>query len=429
MMTYTSAGKPKPIRAETRQPEVTEVSTAKKQKLEPTTCQPCTVTAADEFIMEVAAASAKTGVQLKHGGPFGAAVVKNGIFVSVAHNTVLSDKDPTCHAEMNAIRYACAALQTHDLSDCELYTSCEPCPMCWGGIRCSRMRRVYIGVDRFTAADYDFDDKVFYDKVEYESGHYKLEDGDSSDGDQPAFVGKIGQNAPGALAKMVRVFSGIEAPLVESMLADPSVNRTFSRRFSATALLDGKMVSPHLGAAAAKQTPNSLVIQSPPKKQNEHRVYMEQLLDAIREAVRDGTNKEREIFASMIVKDSKVVSLAVNNVLKNRDSTASSPVLAIQRAAKALKTYDLSGCKMYSTMEPDVMSFGAILWARIDALYYGLSCKGASAYGFEEGLIQYQDLFSNPESIHHVFAVTQDVNKPACEEAFKYFKQQNGTIY
>jgi tRNA(Arg) A34 adenosine deaminase TadA len=68
-------------------------------------------------------------------------------------------------------------------------------------------------------------------------------------------------------------------------------------------------------------------------------------------------------------------------VLKRRDATATSEVLAIRKAAKRLKTYNLSGCKIYSSMEPDVMSFGAVLWARLDELYYGLSQKDAAHYG------------------------------------------------
>ncbi len=76
------------------------------------------------FMMSAAAASAMTGVTKKHGGPFGATIVRDGVFISLAHNTVLKDYDPTCHAEMNAIRYACKALQSHDLSDCELFTTC-----------------------------------------------------------------------------------------------------------------------------------------------------------------------------------------------------------------------------------------------------------------------------------------------------------------
>merc|ERR1711934_842022 len=101
-------------------------------------CLPCDEKEREELaksaIMKAACASAETGVTLQHGGPFGACVVRDGIFISLSHNTVLYDCDPTCHAEMNAIRYACTALNSHDLSDCELYTTCEPCPMCWGAI-------------------------------------------------------------------------------------------------------------------------------------------------------------------------------------------------------------------------------------------------------------------------------------------------------
>ena len=95
----------------------------------------------------------------------------------------------------------------------------------------------------------------------------------------------------------------------------------------------------------------------------------------------DALLQEREVFASLIVKDGEVISLAVNMVLKRRDATATSEVLAIRKAAKRLKTYNLSGCKIYSSMEPDVMSFGAVLWARLDELYYGLSQKDAAHYG------------------------------------------------
>ena len=91
--------------------------------LSPSKKQKTHESSADDFIMATACNSAKVGVQLGHGGPFGACVVKNGIFISTAHNTVLGDHDPTCHAEMNAIRYACNAEKSHDLSDCELFTT------------------------------------------------------------------------------------------------------------------------------------------------------------------------------------------------------------------------------------------------------------------------------------------------------------------
>merc|ERR1719476_753598 len=123
----------------------------------------------NEAFMKAAAMSATAGVRIGHGGPFGASIVRDGVLISCAHNMVLHRCDPCCHAEMNAISQACRAMGSHDLSDCELFTTCEPCPMCWGATRWSRVGKVHIGVDRHTAAKYRFDDKVFYDAVEKKS--------------------------------------------------------------------------------------------------------------------------------------------------------------------------------------------------------------------------------------------------------------------
>ena len=79
------------------------------------------------------------------GGPFGACLVQGDEVLAVAHNTVLKDRDPTCHAEMNAIRLAAAKLQTYDLSGCEIYTTTEPCPMCFAAIHWARFERVIYG--------------------------------------------------------------------------------------------------------------------------------------------------------------------------------------------------------------------------------------------------------------------------------------------
>jgi tRNA(Arg) A34 adenosine deaminase TadA len=79
------------------------------------------------------------------GGPFGACLVKGDVVLAVAHNTVLQERDPTCHAEVNAIRLAAAKLQTYDLSGCEIYTTTEPCPMCFAAIHWARLRRVIYG--------------------------------------------------------------------------------------------------------------------------------------------------------------------------------------------------------------------------------------------------------------------------------------------
>ncbi len=101
-----------------------------------------------------------------YGGPFGAIVVRDGEIIARGFNNVLASNDPTAHAEVDAIRKASQALSTFDLSDCELYTSCEPCPMCLGAIYWARFRKVYYGNTRQDAANIGFDDALIYEEIE-----------------------------------------------------------------------------------------------------------------------------------------------------------------------------------------------------------------------------------------------------------------------
>lgn len=96
------------------------------------------------------------------GGPFGAIIIKDGKIIAKAHNTVLKSQDPTAHAEVNVIREACVNLGTHDLSDCILYTSCYPCPMCLGAIVWSNIKEVYYGNTKEDAASIGFRDDMIY---------------------------------------------------------------------------------------------------------------------------------------------------------------------------------------------------------------------------------------------------------------------------
>ena len=96
------------------------------------------------------------------GGPFGAVVVKNGSIVAEGVNQVTSHNDPTAHAEVVAIRDACAKLGTFMLNDCEIYTSCEPCPMCLGAIYWAHVARVYFGNVAADASQIGFDDSFIY---------------------------------------------------------------------------------------------------------------------------------------------------------------------------------------------------------------------------------------------------------------------------
>lgn len=102
----------------------------------------------------------------KGGGPFGAVIVRNGEIIAGRSNSVTIDNDPTAHAEVNTIREACRRLGTFDLSDCTIYTSCEPCPMCLGAIYWSHLKCIYYGNTRQDAADIDFDDDFIYKEIE-----------------------------------------------------------------------------------------------------------------------------------------------------------------------------------------------------------------------------------------------------------------------
>jgi guanine deaminase len=104
--------------------------------------------------------SVKTG-----GGPFGAVIAKNGVVIAEASNSVTIDFDPTAHAEVNAIRIACDRLRTFDLEGCEIYCSCEPCPMCLGAIYWAHLDYIYYANDRKAAAGIGFDDDFIYQEI------------------------------------------------------------------------------------------------------------------------------------------------------------------------------------------------------------------------------------------------------------------------
>lgn len=116
--------------------------------------------------MHAAIQLAEKGMKMNAGGPFGAVVVKNGEIIAEGFNRVTSDNDPTAHAEIIAIREACRKLGTFQLDDCEIYTSCEPCPMCLGAIYWARPKKIYYACTREDAASANFDDQFIYDELE-----------------------------------------------------------------------------------------------------------------------------------------------------------------------------------------------------------------------------------------------------------------------
>lgn len=124
--------------------------------------------------MQQAVKLALEGVRAGEGGPFAALVVRDGKVVASGVNQVTSRNDPTAHAEIVAIRAACAAMQSFSLAGCELYTTCEPCPMCLAAAYWARVDRIVYACDRADAARAGFDDALFYDELEKPIAERKL---------------------------------------------------------------------------------------------------------------------------------------------------------------------------------------------------------------------------------------------------------------
>jgi len=377
---------------------------------------------AGEAFMQAAAASALGGVRLGHGGPFGCSIVRDGVIIACAHNMVLHKKDPTRHAEMNAIQQACQAIGSHDLSDCDLYTTCEPCPMCWGAVQWARLSKVHIGVDRHTAAKYGFDDKVFYDEVDEKAGCYGLHRvgyiADTSKGQE---------KAPERVSKnMVEVYDGLLADDSRDLFTNPAVNRTLRRRFSSR---DGLKLADAYREVFTRDPhapPPSLLPLEPPLLQR-HEEFMRLAIAAAQRGSRQGLSKEREPFGAVVVRDGVVVAECFNTVLESRDATATAEVNAIRAATQRLGTHSLEGCDLYSTSHPDLMSLGAILWARIAKVYCGVTQQVAAQCGFEDGILHFKDLVEDRG--RQMTNVVERVAYRECDAVFREWSDRNGVIY
>lgn len=125
--------------------------------------------------MQAAVDLARDGMNKGMGGPFGCIIVKDDAIVGRGCNSVTSSNDPTAHAEVVAIRDACKNLQTFQLTGCEIYTSCEPCPMCMGAIYWARPKKVYFGATRNDAAAVGFDDSMIYQELTADLHHRIIE--------------------------------------------------------------------------------------------------------------------------------------------------------------------------------------------------------------------------------------------------------------
>lgn len=132
--------------------------------------------------MKIAHNEAVSGMMNDDGGPFGAVIIRHNEIIASAHNEVLKTNDPTAHAEINAIRKASAILKTHDLSECILYTSCYPCPMCMGAIFWARIPTVYYASSMDDAAEGGFDDRIFYTMIRNPEASLRLLPMDEEEG-------------------------------------------------------------------------------------------------------------------------------------------------------------------------------------------------------------------------------------------------------
>lgn len=127
-----------------------------------------------EIFMREAIRLSVDSMRAGNGGPFGAVIVKNGKIIARGFNRVTSTNDPTAHAEIVAIREACKVLNSFQLNDCEIYTSCEPCPMCLGAIYWTRPAKMYYANTKFDAASIGFDDQFIYEELDLSLSTRKL---------------------------------------------------------------------------------------------------------------------------------------------------------------------------------------------------------------------------------------------------------------
>jgi guanine deaminase len=128
----------------------------------------------NDSLMQETIQRAVENVRSGRGGPFSAMVVKDGRVVASGTNLVTATNDPTAHAEVTAIREACRSLGSFQLAGCEIYTSCEPCPMCLGAIYWARPDRVYYAATAGDAAEAGFDDSFIYDELKIRHGERKI---------------------------------------------------------------------------------------------------------------------------------------------------------------------------------------------------------------------------------------------------------------
>jgi guanine deaminase len=226
---------------------------------------------------------------------------------------------------------------------------------------------------------------------------------------------------------MVEIYDGVLHLEVAKTFADVEHNRTLARRNrvmsgdSADAPVSGQDL-------AAANSPRNQPSPSSPKDQDSHEEFMRLAIRAAKTGVRDHRSKDREPFGAVIVKNGHVIAEAHNCVIENRDATATAEICAIRLATARLGTHNLEGCTLYSTTHPDLMSLGAILWARISKVYCGVTQQLAAQSGFEEGLSHIRELVEVEAGIPSA-NVIRNIAAGECEAVFQEWSSRNGIIY
>ncbi|TVU39839.1 hypothetical protein EJB05_13280 [Eragrostis curvula] len=332
----------------------------------------------DHKFLTKAVEEAYRGVDCGDGGPFGAVVVRNDEVVVSCHNMVLKHTDPTAHAEVTAIREACKKLGKIELSDCEIYASCEPCPMCFGAVHLSRIKRLVYGAKAEAAIAIGFDDFIadalrgtgFYQKANLE---IKKADGNGA-----------------LIAEQVfeKTKEKFQIKARESYGATPCVPIT--------------IISAHLILLAWPQSTNepvllsllltmaSMDMEASPGCQDKDYRFMEKAVDEAYRATECGDGWP---FGAVVVRDGEVVVSGHNMVRRNTDPSAHAEVTAIREACKKLGKIDLSTCELYASCEPCPMCLGTIYYSKIKNVVYGAKAEVAVAAGINasvpDGFVEY----------------------------------------
>lgn len=317
--------------------------------------------------MNVACETARNGCMRGLGGPFGCAIVKDDVIIAVAHNTVLKDKMSTRHAEMNAIRHACQFLRTTNLSGCSLYTTCEPCPMCWGGIYWSHISEVYIGIDEETAAQFGWDDSKFHKEV---------------------------------------VSSPRGSTINKKTIKDADIVTRVKEIF-----LPLKNGSPVEKCSCVYITQR---MKDPKVESKGH------LLDVVNMATTSGSN-----FNAILVDQNGVIGRGSDQREKNLDCTATAEIMAIESACRYKEDYNLNGCTIYCSAEPDVMSLGAILWSRIDNVVVGADWNTLVEAGESDAISTFCKKIGNLEGPR----VERNIQFDRCKWVFSDYAKSQGDMY